>query len=82
MVDRRAFILALGTFAVGTDAFVSAGILTEIARDLSATIENAGLVVSVFSISYALVVAGFSSAIVLGYCLVCSSASSWCRGRP
>lgn len=54
MVDRRAFILALGTFAVGTDAFVIAGILPQIAHDLSVTIENAGLVVSVFAISYAL----------------------------
>lgn len=54
MIDRRAFILALGTFAVGTDAFVIAGILPEIAHDLSVTIENAGLVVSVFAISYAL----------------------------
>ncbi len=54
MVDRRAFVLALGTFAVGTDAFVIAGILPEIAHDLSCTIENAGLVVSIFAISYAL----------------------------
>lgn len=54
MVDRRALILALGTFAVGTDAFVIAGILPEIAHDLSVTIGNAGLVVSVFAISYAL----------------------------
>lgn len=54
MVDRRALILALGTFAVGTDAFVIAGILPEIAHDLSTTIANAGLVVSVFAIAYAL----------------------------
>lgn len=54
MVDRRAFILALGTFAVGTDAFVIAGILPEIAHDLSAPIENTGLVVSIFAASYAL----------------------------
>lgn len=54
MTDRRAFILALGTFAVGTDAFVVAGILPEIARGLSTSIESAGLVVSVFAISYAL----------------------------
>src|SRR5690348_9644524 len=53
MVDSRAFILALGTFAVGTDAFVIAGILPEMAHDLSATIENTGLVVSVFAVSYA-----------------------------
>lgn len=54
MLDRRAFILALGTFAVGTDAFVIAGILPAIGRDLSITLESAGLVVSVFAISYAI----------------------------
>jgi MFS transporter, DHA1 family, inner membrane transport protein len=54
MVDRRAFILALGTFAVGTDAFVIAGILPEMAHDLSTPVANTGLVVSVFAISYAL----------------------------
>jgi DHA1 family inner membrane transport protein len=33
-IDRRAFMLALGTFAIGTDAFIIAGILPEIAEDL------------------------------------------------
>jgi MFS transporter, DHA1 family, inner membrane transport protein len=53
-VDRRVFLLALGTFAVGTDAFVIAGILPGIPRNLSTSIQSAGLVVSVFSVSYAL----------------------------
>jgi MFS transporter, DHA1 family, inner membrane transport protein len=47
MIDRRAFILSTGMFAVGTDAFVIAGILPETARSLSTSIEQTGLVVSV-----------------------------------
>jgi DHA1 family inner membrane transport protein len=53
-IDLRALLLALGTFAIGTDAFIIGGILPEIARDLSANIGKTGLVVSVFSLSYAL----------------------------
>jgi MFS transporter, DHA1 family, inner membrane transport protein len=52
-IDRRAFMLALGTFAIGTDACIIAEILPEIAEDLSTSIGRAGLVVSVFSVSYA-----------------------------
>jgi DHA1 family inner membrane transport protein len=53
-IDRRVLVLALGTFAIGTDAFIIGGILPEIAQDLSVCIGKAGLVVSVFSLSYAL----------------------------
>jgi MFS transporter, DHA1 family, inner membrane transport protein len=54
MIDLRALVLALGTFAIGTDAFIIGGILPEIAHDLSASIGKTGLVVSIFSLSYAL----------------------------
>jgi DHA1 family inner membrane transport protein len=53
MIDRRALVLGTGMFAIGTDAFVVAGILPEIARDLGVTLEGAGWVVSTFSLSYA-----------------------------
>ena len=53
-IDLRALLLALGTFAIGADAFIIGGILPEMARDLSAGIGKTGLVVSVFSLSYAL----------------------------
>jgi len=52
-VSPRAFLLALATFAIGTDAFIIAGILPAIARDLKVSIGLSGLVVSVFSIAYA-----------------------------
>ncbi|AEW96645.1 MULTISPECIES: MFS transporter [Streptomycetaceae] len=47
-------VLAFGTFAVGTDAFVIAGLLPDISRSLHVTIAAAGQLVSVFSIAYAL----------------------------
>jgi predicted MFS family arabinose efflux permease len=53
-IDLRVLVLALGTFAIGTDAFIIGGILPEIAQDLSVSIGKTGLVVSVFSLSYAL----------------------------
>jgi MFS transporter, DHA1 family, inner membrane transport protein len=53
-LDLRVLILALGTFAIGTDAFIIGGILPKIAHDLSVSVGNAGLVASVFSLSYAL----------------------------
>jgi predicted MFS family arabinose efflux permease len=53
-IAPRALLLALATFAIGTDAFIIAGILPQIARDMKCDIGMAGLVVSVFSVSYAI----------------------------
>lgn len=50
----RCWPLLLGTFAVGTDAWVVAGFLPEMARDLGASVAGAGQAVTVFAISYAL----------------------------
>jgi predicted MFS family arabinose efflux permease len=63
-IDRRVFLLALGTFAIGTDAFIIAGILPEISASLSTSVGATGLVVSVFSLAYAVgspIVASFSA---------------------
>ncbi|HWN35367.1 MAG TPA: MFS transporter, partial [Pseudonocardia sp.] len=46
-------VLAFGTFAVGTDAFVIAGLLPAISHSLSVSVGAAGQLVSVFSIAYA-----------------------------
>jgi len=40
--DHRLVILAVGMFAIGTDSFVIAGILVEIAQDLDVSIVAAG----------------------------------------
>jgi DHA1 family inner membrane transport protein len=50
----HAAALALGTFAVGTDAFVIAGLLPDISASLHISVGAAGQLVSVFSLAYAL----------------------------
>ncbi|MFC5718617.1 MFS transporter [Streptomyces gamaensis] len=47
-------VLALGTFAVGTDAFVVAGFLPSMAHDLHVSEATAGQSITVFSAAYAL----------------------------
>ncbi|MBB5939663.1 MFS transporter [Streptomyces zagrosensis] len=51
---RHAAVLALGAFAVGTDAFVISGVLPEIADSVQVSVGAAGQLVTVFSIAYAL----------------------------
>ncbi|MFD4460458.1 MFS transporter [Nocardia sp. NPDC058480] len=51
---RRTLILALGTFAVGTDAFILAGFLPDMAAELSVSTGAAGAAVTVFAAAYAL----------------------------
>lgn len=50
----RILVLALGTFALGTDSFVIAGILPAIAHDLDVSVAVAGQLLTVFALSYAL----------------------------
>jgi len=49
----RLLILALGTFAIGTEAFVIAGVLPGIAADLGVSVPAAGQLVTLFAIAYA-----------------------------
>ncbi|MEV6981606.1 MFS transporter [Sphaerisporangium sp. NPDC051017] len=46
-------LLSLGTFALGTDAFVISGVLNEVGRDLGVSLGVAGLLITVFSGVYA-----------------------------
>src|SRR5690348_6008651 len=46
-------VLALGTFAVGTDAFIVAGFLPAMARTLHVSAGAAGQSVTVFAVAYA-----------------------------
>jgi predicted MFS family arabinose efflux permease len=50
--DPRIWLLAVGTFATGTDTFVIAGILPELAHSFAVPIETAGAVVSVYALVY------------------------------
>lgn len=45
--------MALGTFAVGTEGFMIAPLLPDIASDLSIDVNKAGLLVTVFALAYA-----------------------------
>ncbi|MER7761246.1 MFS transporter [Streptomyces sp. NPDC097619] len=47
------WLMAIGTFAIGTDAFVVAGVLPEIARDLDVSTAAAGQTITLFSLTYA-----------------------------
>ena len=53
-LDLRIWLLAFGTFAIGTDVFVVPGILPNIAYDLDISLDAAGQVVSVYALTYAL----------------------------
>jgi len=46
-------VLSVGSFAVGTGAFVVTGVLPDIARALSLSVANAGLLVTVFAVPFA-----------------------------
>ena len=52
--DPRVWLLALGTFAVGTDSFVISGILNQVSHDLAIDLDAAGTVVSSYSLTYGL----------------------------
>jgi predicted MFS family arabinose efflux permease len=45
--------LALGTFAIGTEGFMIAALLTMIAADIRVSLAQAGLLVSIFALAYA-----------------------------
>jgi len=50
----RLFALALGNFAIGTEAFMIAGVLPELAENLRVSLSTAGQLVTVFSLAYAI----------------------------
>ncbi|MGE7433741.1 MFS transporter [Kitasatospora sp. NPDC001175] len=50
----RLLLLALGTFAMGTDSMVMAGILGRVSEDLGVSVAAAGQLVTVFALAYAL----------------------------
>lgn len=52
-MDRRLLALALGTFALGTDSFVIAGVLPEISRAFGVGIGAAGQMTTVYAVTYA-----------------------------
>src|ERR1700758_4012003 len=53
-MDRRLLVLAMGMFALGTDSYVVAGVLPEIARHYDVGIGAAGQMTTVYSLTFAL----------------------------
>jgi len=53
-MDRRILVLALASFATGTEAYVYAGHLADLAADLNASVATAGQIATAFAITYAL----------------------------
>ena len=52
--QSRVWVLALATFATGTEGYVYAGLLADLAGDLQVTVGRAGLLAAGFAITYAL----------------------------
>ena len=50
----RLLVLSLGTFAIGTDAYVIAGILPRVAHSFDVTVAVAGQLVTVYALAYGL----------------------------
>jgi len=53
-MDKRLLVLALGMFALGTDTFVMAGVLPQIAHAFDVDIGIAGQLTTLYAIAYAL----------------------------
>jgi MFS transporter, DHA1 family, inner membrane transport protein len=53
-MDRRLLVLALGMFALGTDSFVVAGVLPQIAQHFNVSIGAAGQLTTAYALTYAL----------------------------
>lgn len=53
-LNPRLLVLALGTFAIGTDAYVIAGILPRVAASFEVTVAAAGQLVTVYALIYGL----------------------------
>jgi DHA1 family inner membrane transport protein len=53
-MDNRLLVLASGMFAIGTDSFVVAGVLPQVADSLAVSVALAGQMVTLYALSYAL----------------------------
>lgn len=53
-MDMRLLVLALGTFSIGTDSFVVAGILPDVSHSLGIGVTAAGQMITVYALAYAL----------------------------
>ena len=71
----RILVLALGTFAIGTDNYVVAGILPQVARSFAVSVAVAGQFVTVYSLAYGLLTP-VMGAVTAGWVTVVDTAAS------
>lgn len=69
-MDKRLLVLAGGMFAIGTDSFVVAGVLGQVAGSLGVSVALAGQMVTLYALSYALLSP-----------VIAAAAASWPRKR-
>jgi predicted MFS family arabinose efflux permease len=53
-LNPRIYLLALGTFTVGTEGYVIAGVLPAVAHDMHTSVAVCGQLVTIFALAYAL----------------------------
>lgn len=53
-LNPRIYLLAFGTFTVGTEGYVVAGVLPDVAHDLHTSVAAVGQLVTVFALAYAI----------------------------
>ncbi len=64
-MDKRIYLLAAASFATGTEAYVYAGHLSDLAADLGSLVATAGQLATAFALTYALsapIIAGLAGA--------------------
>ena len=53
-MNRRIYLLALGTFTAGTEGYIVAGVLPDVARDVDVSVAACGQLITIFALAYAL----------------------------
>jgi predicted MFS family arabinose efflux permease len=80
-LNPRLLVLADGTFAIGTDAYVMAGILPRVAHSFDVTVAVAGQLVTVYALTYGLLTPVMALT-AHWRAAACSSSGSWCWSPP
>jgi len=53
-IHARLVLIAIGTFAIGTDGYVITGLLPDVGRDIGVTAAIAGQLITAFGLAYAI----------------------------
>jgi MFS family permease len=81
-LDLRLLVLALGMFALGTDSFVTAGLLPELSSSLHVSAASAGQLVPAYALTYAVLSPIYGRAHQVAWYFVNSLSVRWAHDRP